>query len=269
MRSIDSGGSPEFSVRPPGLLFSGRMRITMKNTERVTGKTLYQILDNARIQRTTVDFTVIGMNYDRLSVITGLSREGETGSFRIDLPDQFFERVSSPEGRRVYLEFVGSDRISYSIRTTISQVSSNEIWLAIPDSIERKQRRRHFRVEPPLGTMVSFTYHTGQYEASVSNISLGGALIITRGERFLRETGSQVGDTFRDLEILYKKGEEIFRVAVNKAELKRIDKIEHGGRFSFALQFREIDKEEVNRLEQLVYFFQREILKHRSGIEDR
>ncbi|MFP4038031.1 MAG: hypothetical protein ACLFUE_10970, partial [Desulfobacteraceae bacterium] len=124
----------------------------MEFVERISGEKALDIFRRLKEEYRPLRILVLGLDYDRLTIVTGVEIQDGRPFLLVDHPWGFEETVPEPEGRRVRLEFKDKKLIPHSCQTVISHVADRDLWLESPVFVERTQRRRHFRVEPPQGT---------------------------------------------------------------------------------------------------------------------
>jgi c-di-GMP-binding flagellar brake protein YcgR len=235
----------------------------MENQERITGETRVKVFRDLEKNKTVLTMTVIGRQFERLTIVTGLRKDNGIPFFLVDYPNGLAEAVPDADGSRVFFEYTGVDKVPYSFRSVIERITAEDLWIRFPDHIKRAQRRRHFRIETPVGTRLFFTANGKPYQTSVVNVSLGGILMFSQDRSFDRNTLFQVGDYLRSLSIVCDEG-KVTRVHVKKAEIRRIEKNPIKGSNYYGIQFLEMEQEEERALDRLIYDRQREILKKRS-----
>jgi len=71
----------------------------------------------------------------------------------------------------------------------------------------------------------------------------------------------------RHLVVLFQAEESLFRIPIEKALVKRLDKNPLTLRYQYALQFTNLGQGEMNDLRELIYLFQRDFLKKRQKVE--
>ncbi len=236
----------------------------MEFRSQIQGETVSAVFRQLQRQRSPLRIHVLGRGYERLSIVTGIESRNGQCYLLVDLPMQFETELPDCEGLRVQLEFADRERIPHSCRTVIHRPEGDDLWLVLPDSVERIQRRRHFRVEPPQGTRILLPFPGREIEVPVLNLSLGGGLVISpkRGEARSLDLGP--GSTLRDVRLLSTMEEEKLEVKIRRAEVIRAEKIPESSRIQFALQFVRMEKEDEQQLDRFIYYSQRRLLKKRS-----
>jgi len=149
----------------------------MKNTDKIYGKRRFTLFDQLQKDRIAITLNLLGKNYERLTIVTGVVTENGTPYILIDIPTGFRETFQDNEKGKVLFDFMGKDKILYSFRAVVGRVAENDIWIEFPEFIERVQERKHYRIVPPPGTRIHFAMDAGEYEVNVVDLSLRGALI--------------------------------------------------------------------------------------------
>lgn len=238
----------------------------MEFVKRIQGEKTVPIFQDLKSRRIPLRFHVLGRGYERLTIVTGIEFRGGEVFILIDLPNRFESDVPDWVGERVQFEFVDKDRIPHSFRTEIDHVEGDEIWLVLPGHLERIQRRRHFRVEPPPGTQILFPFQGRNIEAPVLNISLGGGLVISPGigKGDAGPLALQAGMKLYGLLLVGPMEDEKVEVEIKSAEVIRVEKLPETKRINFAVQFSRIDREGELVLDRFIYYSQRRLLRKRS-----
>jgi c-di-GMP-binding flagellar brake protein YcgR len=236
----------------------------MEFRRQIHGEPAVEVFRQLQLQRTPLRVHVLGRGYERLSIVTGIESQGGQAFLLLDLPAGFEAELPECEGLRVQLEFADKDRIPHACRTVIHRAEGDDLWLVLPRSLERIQRRRHFRVEPPQGTRIAFPLMGREVEVPVLNLSLGGGLVISPKRGGTRALPLEEGMILRDVRLLSTMGEENLVVRIRSAEVNRMEKVPGSSRLHFALQFLRMEREDEQLLDRFIYYSQRRLLKKRS-----
>lgn len=244
---------------------------SLASGDKILGKGRFTVLEQLKKDRTALQFTVLGKNYERLTLVTGF-KDGNDGPYvLLSCPLDFTETITNSAGAAVKVEFVGKDKIQYAFRSHIRMVSDQDIWIEFPEFIERIQRRRYFRIAPPMGTKVVFTKDGKPLEASVINLSEGGSLLSLPAsspeEQKLAQRVAK-GDYLRNLRLLCEGKHSRVELSVRKAVVKRAEKNSQTGRYILALHFVDMEKKETNTLHEYIFRCQREILERKGLFEE-
>jgi c-di-GMP-binding flagellar brake protein YcgR len=238
-----------------------------ESPDRIGGESLFTLFGRLKEERIPLQFTVFGKNYERLSLITGV-KKGDSGSFvLIDSPPRLREDLPECEGLQVKVEFLDSDRIQYAFRSRIVRVSEQDIWLVLPEFVERIQRRRFFRIAPPMGTRVSFIRDGKPLEASVVNLSEGGALL-SFGQYSREGLKLWAGEKLHKLHLRCFGERVSAEIRIGEAVIRRVEKDPLAPHPTCACQFLSMDSKDKNSLQVFIFQCQREMLQRRSFMED-
>jgi hypothetical protein len=128
----------------------------MEDKDRIYGKRRFAFVDQLQNDWIVITLNLLGKDYERLTIVTGVVTENGTPYILVDIPDGFRETLKGDEKGTVLFDFIGKDKILYSFRTVVRRVTENHIWIEFPEFIESVQKRKHYRVVPPLGTRIYF-----------------------------------------------------------------------------------------------------------------
>lgn len=238
------------------------------NPDKISGRMLYRVLAQLKKDRTILRMNLLGKNYEGLTLITGVKNSHNSPYFLVDYPGGGDEFLQRPDGLKVFFEYSGMDRLQYSFRSVISGVEEDDIRVKFPKEIQRIQRRKNFRVVPPSGTVMVFIIDNKRYECNVINISKEGALISQDHGYHHNNLFFYAGANLFKMNIECRGEIARLQIQIRKAEIKRIDKNPTTGRYQYALQFLNINKEDNEKLMKFLYDCQREVLKRRSFLVD-
>jgi len=238
----------------------------MIEAEEIRGKNRVDILRQLVDDRTLVQVQLPGKDYERLTVITGVKDMIGKPSFSIDYPEGFEEAVSGMQEWKLRFQFTGKDRLQYVFRTTGGRLSKGRIWIVFPRVVERRQRRRHFRLDVPPGTKLLLTVGSARCEMRVENVSIGGALGPLVCIEDMEEDGPLLrsGETLSHILLEFPSRGKKLKVHVKEASVIRWEQV-NGKRdeYRYALQFKDMGTKEERTLAALIYKFQREYLRKR------
>jgi c-di-GMP-binding flagellar brake protein YcgR len=238
--------------------------MSSEDTERITGKLKQDLIEQLKKDKVALQMVLAGRDYERLTMIAGLQAEKGKPFLLIDCPRGFSEDVPNGQGARIKLEFQGKERIQYAFHSRISRVSEDDLWLEMPEFIERVQRRQYFRITPPQGTKVSFFRSGDSIESELVNLSEGGVLLkpLSRGRRL------EVGETIRNLRLRCRLENVSAEIQIDKAVVRRQQEDQRTGNVSYAMQFQSLDTKERRPLQEFILNCQREVLRRRALLEE-
>lgn len=237
----------------------------MENSEKISGKRMFAILEKLKQDHTIVYIHVMGTDFDGLTVILGLS-ESENPGFFIDYPGSADVVAPIAKGKKCYFQFNDGERIGYSFKTTIKSIHGRRIKFPFPEYIERAQRRDCFRVPVPSGVKLSCKCADNQMTFSVINISEEGILIEVDLNQYNKDILFK-GEKISVITLFYDEEETSVNIKIGSADIVRIEKYVETEKVDLGLKILEIKKDAQNELRRFIYFCQRRILQERGGFD--
>jgi c-di-GMP-binding flagellar brake protein YcgR len=232
------------------------------NIDRISEKQIREILKQLEKNRTILTLNLLGKDYERLTIVTGLKKIKDIPYFIIDYPHEFKEKAAEGSNDRIVFEFIGLDKIQYKFRTTAAGMTKNGILVKFPEYIERMQRRKYFRITPPLRTKLLFPWNMQRWALNVINLSVGGVLI-TQEKRPDKISELNTGDYLSNLLMVCPEKGFKLKVIIEKAVIKRVEHDSETDQTHYGLQFINMDQKESNKLNTFIYSYQREVLRRR------
>lgn len=236
------------------------MHEPMFDPNKITGEKRFKIIQELRKNRTIIRINLLGKGYEGLTMVTGVNTMDNIPLILVDRPTGYSDYVQDSTGERVFLEFIGKDKIQYNFKTIIEKEGDDDILIQLPKVINRVQRRKHFRIEPPLGTSVAFTADSKKYHLNVINLSMGGVMVSQGTEVHDKEIFFK-GRSLRDILLLCEDNGIKTRIKIKKGEIVRVEKNEENEKYGYAIQFMEIDKDTGQQLHVFIYLSQRVVLR--------
>ena len=205
---------------------------------------------------------LMGTDYERLTIMVDVRVTRENQIFLIDYPQDFKETVAVLDPWTIRFDFKGEDKIPSFFKTSGGVISGRDIWIPFPRFIERKQRRRDFRISSPVGKRLEFLLDSKEHELSVINFSQGGALVST-GKGGRNELGIETGGRIKNLTLFIPFDKALKRIRVSEAKVRRVDQDSTTKHYRYGLQFTDIEREEKLFLKKIIYRTQRDLLRKR------
>jgi len=234
----------------------------MEAPEIITGERMLGLVDQLKRERSALKLNIAGCDNEGLSILLGIAQFNGNPCLMLDFPAGVSLDTLFAHGKKVYIEFTDKKKINYNFRSTVAGVTPQNIYILMPKAINRLQRRRFFRIPPPLGTKIIINDEWGKFEFNVVNISEGGALI-------------SHPDAFHDERIFFQGAEKSLvivcgeegnahTIKIRKAEIKRINKVPETHRYNYALHFIDCGTQEENKIRNFIYSCQRRFLEKRQ-----
>lgn len=238
----------------------------MNDSEKISGKKIFNLLEQLKGNHTILNIHVMGTDFDGLTIILGVS-DGENQRFFIDYPGRSYSNAVFTKGKKCYFEFSDSEKIHYSFKTTIDRIFGRRIKFNFPEFIERVQRRKVFRIPTPSGTRLTYSHRSGKFEFDIINISETG-LLATLKNIHLGEHIFLKGSKLDKLVLILEQEDMSVNVNIKSAEIVRLEKVTEEDRVNYGLKYDDISKEGRDELKRFIYYCQRRILKKRGGLDD-
>jgi len=233
----------------------------MEYIEKISGKRLFELFNGLKKNKTSIRISLQDMKFERLTMVLETRKSGRKSYFLIDYPQGFREAVARMDAWNLKVEFVGEDRIPHLFRTSEGMFEKGEAWIRFPDFVERMQRRRHYRMTAPPGTVINYGMYQRGRGMDVINVSEGGAFVTTSGSPSIRPDGR-----LKNLELVFpSQGEEfVEKIRIKDTKIITVEEDSSPYRYRCRLEFKKIEKEEQAILRSLIYKFQRQILRQKE-----
>ncbi len=198
----------------------------MRKLEKIEGENLVNVFKTLKKDKTFIKLRLPGKDYECLTIITNIFADKKKSAFMIDSPKDFRSDFDGLNDMKMYFEFTGKDNLSYSFKTSGGEIHQDEIKVKFPDFINRKQRRKDFRLDVPPGTRLHVKINSKLHKMTVLNVSLGGTLVALIGSLTESEYKQffEIGDSFEDIELLFPMEGKSFKSKIKKATIVRVVK---------------------------------------------
>lgn len=238
----------------------------MEEYELIEGQELITLLSQLTDGRTLIRLQVLGTKFERLVVISDLKKKRGQRYFLIENPEGFSEAVRGRDEWKFKLEFTGEDGILYVLRTSEAKLTRGDIWIPFPEFMERHQRRQNFRLPAPNGTKIVLEVGDESFELNVIDVSLGGTL-----GAFINIEGNKkpdrickAGTPIKNVRIVFPVNDIMkVEIAIDHAVIKRYSRNLESKQQLCALQFTDVKAEAEHKLTEIIYDYQRQLLRKR------
>jgi c-di-GMP-binding flagellar brake protein YcgR len=168
-------------------------------------------------------------------------------------------------GDKMTLAFTDRNNVPHTCDIQHHRLAKMAIWLEMPETIERHQRRRIFRLEAPSGSELHLNIGGKEHSLLLIDVSINGALGIMSHLNTGPETGMPGcrGETIPDAVLLFRTKAGPQRIHIAECAIRRLEPHETTGKMQYALEFTTIDEENEQLLTKMIYEFQREYLRRR------
>lgn len=232
----------------------------MDQPEIIYGEKLLEMLKVLSESRRFCKMEIPHTNYGWITLVLGLQPVGRLNYLLIDKVAGFEQRLSRSLNQEISVEFLETDGVPCQFRARVFECRPEAIWVELPTSLYRIQKRRFFRVKARLGTAIVFHLDQAiEEKASVKDYSLGGVAFFM--DRHLKLA---VGDQPKEMElrIPQRNGSVSFHIPL--ATVIRIEP-QIGGKDICALEFSEIPEATREQLWRHIFKEQRLFLRKTKG----
>ena len=234
----------------------------------VRGEKLTELFNELVDKKVIISMNVVGAGFDRLTCITGVTEDADGNHLLVDPPDDFAEAAAVKDLWHLRFNFNGPDQLEYIFSTRGGVLGEQGLKIPFPDHVERLQRRRNFRVNTLAGTQMHFKLKKIHGIIDMINVSLGGSYgVLTKTNfKFVRGPVLKMDQQVYDVSMVFPSDHDMpgNTVYVKKAEIKRVEHDRDHGFYRYSFEIKEIEKEEQNKLTQVIYDLQRWYLQRRK-----
>ncbi|BBO84140.1 PilZ domain-containing protein [Desulfosarcina ovata] len=237
----------------------------MGAAEKLEGKKLVELFAELIQKKVILSMNVVGAGFDSLTCLTGMEETADGNVLLVDPPEDFLNIAGENQRWHLRFNFNGPDRLEYLFSTRGGRFSRQGLRIPFPEHVERLQRRYNFRINTLPGTQMHFKLKKIHGVLDLINVSLGGVYgaLIKHNFKFMRGPVLKKEQQVFDSRIVFP-GNPGDTIEVKKAEVVRVENDAQEEIHRFALKFCTIEKEEQQRLTQVVYDLQRRYLRFRE-----
>jgi len=243
----------------------------MDDYGKVTKDKARQLIQYLKDKRVLVKLVVKNTGYESVTVVTDIATIEARECFRIDCSDDFHILLKSRDRGKLYFEFNGPDKVLYTFETAPDpKWRRGEVWIPLPDEVDRIQRRRNFRLEAPMGTELILRQLHPPLKMVVLDFSLGGLLCVVESarERIKKNLMLTRGRRLKQLELLFRNDNVTTKIRIGEAAIVRVETNPVTGYRQYAFQFVTLDKNEEKSLTKVLYRMQRQLLRQRLPLKE-
>jgi hypothetical protein len=173
--------------------------------------------------------------------------------------------LKDADAGKMTLSFTDRNNVPHTCEIQDHRLTKIDIWLELPDTIERHQRRKIFRLEAPSGSELHLNIGGKERSLLLIDVSINGALGILSHLKAGPEAAMPVcrGETIPDAVLLFQTQAGPQRIHIAECTIRRLEPHDTTGKMQYALEFTTIDEENEQLLTKMIYEFQREYLRRR------
>ena len=190
-----------------------------------------------------------------ITILLSIQREGNSEYLLVDSVPNFETRISRSPSPEVVFEIL-ENGILCKFRSRVVRYQSQAIWLELPSSIQRNQRRAYFRVRVTSKAEIIFRNAGREEKVEVRDYSLGGVSFLMGRNQQLHP-----GEEVTDLILTLPQGKTVVSYPIAQAVVRRIDEhSEERGRLC-GLEFLKLEKTAQQKLARHLFEEQRLLLR--------
>ena len=195
--------------------------------------------------------------YCWLTLLTEVKEDKHGNLLLIDRVPDFEKAFSASRRQKVLVEYLENNTVPCNFISRVVRVDGQGIWVEWPEKIHRIQRRKFFRLRPPVGTEVVFYIKPEVEErGKVRDYSLGGVAFLIGKEVILKP-----GDQLKGLQLHIPDGENRLNLPIPLAVVRRAQADFFHGDTLYALEFLEYSEAAKKGFNQHIFEKQRSLLR--------
>ncbi len=237
----------------------------MADREQITGKALFRIFNELLQDKTLLKMKLLNGDLEHLTYLTDIRQGRRKTYILVDYPENFLQIPEPNEHRRFRFEFTAKDNIRYIFESEAEKYSQDVMWIPLPESAERFQRRKLFRLDAPHGTRLFFKIDDSQCELWVVNVSLRGSLgvLVSMNAKMEKNLKLYNHRLLENVELVFPSESDHKKVKIKQCQIKRQEINLHTDKYECAVEFKEISDDEEKKFTEYFYEHQRKFLKKR------
>jgi len=190
-----------------------------------------------------------------ITILLGFQKEGNSEYLLVDSVPNFESLLSHSPHPEVGFEILEGG-ILCKFRSHVVRYQSQAIWLELPGSLQRMQRRAYFRITATSKAEIIFKIAGKEERAQVRDYSLGGVSFLMGSQQQFHP-----GDEVTDLVLTLPQGKAVVSYPIARAIVRRIDEhFEVRGRLC-GLEFLKLEKTTQQKLARHLFEEQRLLLR--------
>jgi c-di-GMP-binding flagellar brake protein YcgR len=176
-----------------------------QTAEILDGNRLIGTLHGAIESRRVCKMEIPNTRFEWITLILGIQSVGDSYYLLIDKVTGFEKAISQSRNKEIAIDFMEADGVPCHFKTRLMEFRPDALWVELPQSIFRMQKRRFYRVKARLGTELVFHLGLGQEEkAKVRDYSMGGVAFLME-----RHLNLNLEEQVADIELKVPQGREM------------------------------------------------------------
>ncbi len=235
----------------------------------IEGDSAIKLLSDIMKAKYQITLSLPGIDYTRLTMIVGVYTVKGKHFIALDYIRDFTDILRANGNPDIVFEFQDLQKVKCRFITKLFKVleQDQQILIHAPHKISRIQRRQHVRVAVPSGSKLNLNVQGVKLTTSIKDISLGG-LSATAPANGHVATLLNEGDKVENIRIQLVLKDELHRLDIRSAVLRRIQSDQKANVRSFGFQFLSMDAKSEKALSNYIIQLERYLLRKAKGYSD-
>lgn len=234
---------------------------TMPSFEIIEGTKLLALLEFLISDKKLVNVSVPNSTCDLITVITQLYPDNHPLQLRLEPTEDFIICCGDHPLDSMMVAFSGPDHLLYRFEAESLKSTIDAIWLKIPSHIHRFQQRDNVRIKPGTNSHMQTVIDGKAISLPIQDISTGG--VLCHCPNACRQM-IDLEKEWSDVQLVLISGMDEYHLSIRKLAIIRKIKGVRPKHFSIAFVFKKIDASNRNKLQNVIYMFQRKALRKRQ-----
>jgi len=164
---------------------------------------------------------------------------------------------------KIRISFKNASKVAHHFYAQVTSTTRNNLYLSLPQKMYRLQRRSHYRVDLPKGSIATFMYNGKKCKFNIKDVSLSGMLIYSK----IDEEISKYMTKIESISVLPSLAEDTdFSLKIKKGEIVRTTYNKRHKIFFYGVHYIPTNREE----EAIMKFIRkRELQILRKGVKKK
>jgi c-di-GMP-binding flagellar brake protein YcgR len=231
------------------------MPVDTQPFEIIGGQKLVEMLQTIIDSRRLCTMEIPQTRFSWMTILLSIQKDGSSDYLLVDPVERFESILSRFPNREVSFEFL-ENGILCKFSSRVIRCDAQAIWLELPNSLYRNQKRAHFRVEASSNEEIAFRAAGKEERAQIKDYSLGGVSFYVESHLVLN-----VDDKLTDLSLILPQGKTMHSYPIPLAIVKRIPTQSGDKKKVCALQFLKIERMIQEELGRHIFEEQRSMIR--------
>ena len=234
---------------------------TLSSFEIIEGTKLFMLFEYLYSGKKLVTISTLNSYLEFTTIITKLCPKDHPTQFRMDPTEDFINCCDGLPVENMIIDFNGPDGLQYRFEAKVKESTADALWIEIPQQIHRYQRRNDVRIKPGNDSHMQTVIDGSVMNLPIEDISIGGILCLCPN------SCKQMIDLkreWRDVQVVLTSGMDEYHLSIPKIKIKRMARGKYPKHFSIAFVFKNMDRSNRQKLQNIINKLQRIALRERQ-----